>query len=47
MTSHEISLLFLLLALVCFAGAAYMAYSRNALAAILLVFVGVVCLIVP
>lgn len=37
--------LLLILAILCFAGAAYMAYLRNALATILLVFVGIVCLI--
>lgn len=41
----DISLLFVLLALVCFAGAAYMAYLRNVLGAVLLVFVGVVALV--
>lgn len=41
----ELELLFVLVALVCFAGAGYMAYVRNALAAILLVFVGIVALL--
>ena len=42
----DLSLLFVLLALVCFAGAAYMAYLRNVVGAVLLVFVGVVVLVV-
>lgn len=42
----DLSILFVLIAVVCFAGAAYMAYLRNALGALLLVFVGVVALVV-
>lgn len=45
MTSHDVSLLFVLLALICFAGAAYMAYLRNVVGAVLLVFVAVVVLL--
>jgi hypothetical protein len=45
--SHaDMSTLFLVLALLCFAGAAYMAYLRNALATVLLVFVGIVVLLI-
>lgn len=43
--SSDLSILFVLVALCCFGGAAYLAYLRNALGAILLVFVGIVCLI--
>lgn len=46
-TSSDLSILFVLLAIICFAGAAYMAYVQNWLATVLLVFVGVVALVVP
>lgn len=46
-SDSDLSVLFVLIAIACFGGAAYMAYLRNALAAILLVFVGVVALVVP
>lgn len=42
---RDLSLLFVLVALVCFGAAAYLAYLRNALGAILLVFVGIVALL--
>lgn len=46
-TSSDLGVLFVLLAILCFAGAAYMAYLTNWLATALLVFVGVVVLVVP
>lgn len=46
-TTGDLGILFVLIALACFAGAAYMAYLRNGLAAVLLVFVGIVALVVP
>lgn len=42
----DLSILFLLIALFCFAGAAYSAYLSNFLATALLVIVGVVVLVV-
>jgi hypothetical protein len=42
----DLSLLFVVMALLCFAFAAYAAWLRNVVAAVLLVFVGVVLLIV-
>lgn len=44
-TDDEISLLFVLLALLCLAGAAYCAYLRNVLGAGLLVLVAVVAFV--
>lgn len=46
-SSGDLSILFILIALACFAGAAYCAWLRNIPATILLVFVGVVVLVVP
>lgn len=43
---NDLSILFLLIALFCFAGAAYTAYLSNFLATALLVIVGVVVLVV-
>jgi hypothetical protein len=42
----DLSLLFILLALLCFGGAAYLAYVRNIVGAIVLVFIAVVILLV-
>lgn len=42
----DLSILFVLIALFCFIGAAYMAYLSNFLATALLVIVGVVVLVV-
>lgn len=43
----DLGVLFVLLAILCFAGAAYMAYMANWLATALLVFVAVVVLVIP
>jgi hypothetical protein len=43
--SGDLSVLFILIALACFAGAAYLAFLRNVLGAIVLVFVGIVALL--
>ena len=42
--SDDLSLLFVLIALVCLAGAGYLAYLRNVLGTVLLVFVALVAL---
>lgn len=45
--SHsDLSTLLVVLAIVCLAGAAYMAYLRNVVGCILLVFVAIVCFLV-
>ena len=44
--SNRPEFLFVLLALICLGGAAYLAYLRNVLGAVLLVFVAVVCVVV-
>jgi hypothetical protein len=41
----DLELLFVLIALACFSGAAYMAYLRNGLGVILFLFVAVVALL--
>lgn len=42
----ELSLLFLLVGLLCLCGAAYLAYLRNIVGAVLLVFVAVVAVVI-
>lgn len=44
-SGSETATLFVLLGLLCLCGAAYMAYLRNAVAALLLVFVAVVAVV--
>lgn len=44
-SSDDVSVLFILLALLCLGGAAYLAYLRNVLGAALLVFVAIVALL--
>lgn len=44
-SSEDLSILFVLIAVACLGGAAYLAYLRNVLGAILLVFVAIVALI--
>ena len=46
-STSELGILFVLIVLACFAGAAYCAWLRNIPATVLLVFVGVVALVVP
>lgn len=46
LSDSDLSTLLVVLAIVCLAGAAYMAYLRNVIGCILLVFVAIVCFLV-